>query len=188
MIVTVVIAIWTTANKPENKFRDFKGDSKPYFQHGNYRKLQTGRIKVGRWNERFPAKRCDAADWDQIMNHRSKRRALSRESLGISGKWVMSLKGFVNRLSHDCHIDIDRDFSTEYCRSSSVFKLSNNRRKSGRTKNIDIGNILAYFTSRSTWVATRSNALEKKKSVEKIQKKYDVKRHNLKHLQIAHWK
>ena len=67
----------------------------------------------------------------------------------------MSLKGFVNRLSHDCHIDIDRDVSTEYCRSSSVFKLFNNRRKSGRTKNIDIDNCFAYFTTRSTGVATR---------------------------------
>jgi len=28
-------------------------------------------------------------------------------------------KGFVNRLSHDCHIDSDRDVSTAFCRSSS---------------------------------------------------------------------
>ena len=28
-------------------------------------------------------------------------------------------KGLVNLLSHDCHIDIDRDVSTAYCRSSS---------------------------------------------------------------------
>ena len=31
----------------------------------------------------------------------------------------MCTKGFVNRLSHDCHIDIDRDVSTAYCRSLS---------------------------------------------------------------------
>ena len=29
------------------------------------------------------------------------------------------LKGLVYLLSHDCHIDIDRDISTAYCRSSS---------------------------------------------------------------------
>ena len=32
---------------------------------------------------------------------------------------MMCIKGFVNRLSHDCHIDIDHDVSTVYCRSSS---------------------------------------------------------------------
>ena len=26
--------------------------------------VQAGRIKVGRWNERVRAKRCDAVDWD----------------------------------------------------------------------------------------------------------------------------
>ena len=31
----------------------------------------------------------------------------------------MCIKGFVNRLSHDCHIDIDRNVSTACCRSSS---------------------------------------------------------------------
>ena len=31
----------------------------------------------------------------------------------------MRKMGLVNRLSHDCHIDIDRDVSTAYCRSSS---------------------------------------------------------------------
>ena len=31
----------------------------------------------------------------------------------------MRKMGFVDRLSHDCHIDIDRDVSTAYCRSSS---------------------------------------------------------------------
>ena len=78
-------------------------------------------------------------------------------SLWESEENEVSLKGFVNRLSHECHIDIDhchididRDVSTEYGRSSSVFKLMNNRRKSGRTKNIDIDNCFAYFTSRST--------------------------------------
>ena len=39
----------------------------------------------------------------------------------------MCIKSFVNRLSHDCHIDIDRDVSTAYCGSSagdSVYLLS----------------------------------------------------------------
>ena len=27
-----------------------------------------------------------------------------------------NIKGFVNHLCHDCHIDIDRDVSTAYCR------------------------------------------------------------------------
>ena len=49
----------------------------------------------------------------------------------------MSLKGFVNRFSHYCHIDIDRDASTVHCMSSSVLQLFNNRRNLGRTKNID---------------------------------------------------
>ena len=31
----------------------------------------------------------------------------------------MNIEGFVYRLSHDCHLDIDRDVSTAYCRSSS---------------------------------------------------------------------
>ena len=42
--------------------------------------------------------------------------------IGISlchcSSWIMRIKSFVNRLSHDCHIDIDRDVSTAYCRSS----------------------------------------------------------------------
>ena len=41
-------------------------------------------------------------------------------------------KGFVNRLSYDCNIDIDRDVSTANCRSSSVFQLFNDQRKLGR--------------------------------------------------------
>ena len=32
----------------------------------------------------------------------------------------MCIKDFVYRLSHDCHLDIDRDVSTVYCKSSSV--------------------------------------------------------------------
>ena len=32
--------------------------------------------------------------------------------------WIMRIKSFVNRLSHDCYIDIDRDVSTAYYRSS----------------------------------------------------------------------
>ena len=31
----------------------------------------------------------------------------------------MCIRRFVYRLSHDCHIDIDRDVSTAYCRPSS---------------------------------------------------------------------
>ena len=31
----------------------------------------------------------------------------------------MNIEGFVYRLSHDCHLDIDRDVSTAHCRSSS---------------------------------------------------------------------
>ena len=31
----------------------------------------------------------------------------------------MNIKGFVYCLSHDCPLDIDRDVSTAYCRSSS---------------------------------------------------------------------
>ena len=31
----------------------------------------------------------------------------------------MNIEGFAYRLSHDCHLDIDRDVSTAYCRSSS---------------------------------------------------------------------
>ena len=43
----------------------------------------------------------------------------------------MNLKRFVNRLSRDCHVDIDRDVSTAYFKSSSVFRLFNNQRKLG---------------------------------------------------------
>ena len=43
----------------------------------------------------------------------------------------MNLKRFVNRLSRDCHVDIDLDVSTAYFKSSSVFLLFNNRRKLG---------------------------------------------------------
>ena len=32
---------------------------------------------------------------------------------------IYILKGLVYRLSHDCHLDIDRDVSTAHCRSSS---------------------------------------------------------------------
>ena len=32
--------------------------------------------------------------------------------------WIKCIKGFVYRLSYDCHIDIDRDVSAAYCRSS----------------------------------------------------------------------
>ena len=32
---------------------------------------------------------------------------------------IMCIKGFVNRLSHDCQKDIDRGVSTSYSRSSS---------------------------------------------------------------------
>ena len=49
------------------------------------------------------------------LNYGSKRRH--------DGFLLMSLKGFVNRLSHYCHIDCDRDVSTAHCRSSSVFQL-----------------------------------------------------------------
>ena len=62
-------------------------------------------------------------------------------------------KGFVNRLSYDCNIGIDRDVSTANCRSSSVFQLFNDQRKLGRTKNVGIS--LVYFITRSTGVATR---------------------------------
>ena len=31
----------------------------------------------------------------------------------------MNIEGFVYRLSHDCHLDIDHDVSTAHCRSSS---------------------------------------------------------------------
>ena len=31
----------------------------------------------------------------------------------------MNTEGFVYRLSHDCHLDIDRDISTASCKSSS---------------------------------------------------------------------
>ena len=31
---------------------------------------------------------------------------------------LLYIQGLVNRLSPDCHIDIDRDVSTAYCRSS----------------------------------------------------------------------
>ena len=41
----------------------------------------------------------------------------------------MNLKRFVNRLSRDCHVDIDREVSTAYFTSSSVFRLFNNRKK-----------------------------------------------------------
>ena len=70
----------------------------------------------------------------------------------------MSLKGFANRLSYDCRVDIDADVSTAYCGSSSVTQVFNNRRKLGRTKNLDIDNIdmsLVYFITSSTGVATR---------------------------------
>ena len=62
-----------------------------------------GRIEVGRWNERVRAKRCDAVDWDQIMDYCLKRQQTTAscedqgDIKGISGKWVMNLKGFVNR-------------------------------------------------------------------------------------------
>ena len=31
----------------------------------------------------------------------------------------MCIKDFVYHLSHDCHLDIDRDVSTAYCKSAS---------------------------------------------------------------------
>jgi len=31
----------------------------------------------------------------------------------------MCIKDFVYRLSHDCHLDIDSDVSTAYCKSAS---------------------------------------------------------------------
>ena len=31
----------------------------------------------------------------------------------------MNIEGFVYRLSHDCHLDVDHDVSTAHCRSSS---------------------------------------------------------------------
>ena len=43
----------------------------------------------------------------------------------------MNLKRFVNRLSRDCHVDIDREVSTVYFKSSSVFRLFKNQRKLG---------------------------------------------------------
>ena len=35
----------------------------------------------------------------------------------------MCIEGFVNRLSHDCHLDIERGVSTANCRSSSGDKV-----------------------------------------------------------------
>ena len=49
---------------------------------------------------------------------------------------LRNLKRFVNSLSRDCHVDIDRDVSTAYFKSSSVFRLFNNQRKLGWTKNL----------------------------------------------------
>ena len=98
----------------------------------------SGRIKVGRWNERAQWK--GVTQWTGIKFWTTDQRDGKRRLVGNvkrkSGKWVMSLKGFVNRFSHDCHIDIDRDVSTAHCRSSSVFQLFNNPKKLGRTKNL----------------------------------------------------
>ena len=124
MKLKAAVKIWemlaTTKVKNERHWKKKKKKSEQ--EH-----VRPGWIKVSRWNERVRAKRCDAVDWDQIMENRLKRRG--------SERWGISLKGFVNRLSHDCHVDVDRNVSTE-SRSSSLFKLFNNRRKSGRTKNI----------------------------------------------------
>ena len=35
----------------------------------------------------------------------------------------MGIKGFVNRLSHDCHSDIDHHVTTASCRSSSGYSV-----------------------------------------------------------------
>ena len=123
MKLKAAVKIWemVATTKVKNE-RHWKKKKKSEQEH-----VRPGWIKVRRWNERVRAKRCDAVDWDQIMENRLKRRG--------SERWGISLKGFVNRLSHDCHVDVDRNVSTE-SRSSSLFKLFNNRRKSGRTKNI----------------------------------------------------
>ena len=34
------------------------------YDNAEPRQYKSGRIKVGRWNERVRAKRCDAVDWD----------------------------------------------------------------------------------------------------------------------------
>ena len=47
---------------------------------------------------------------------------------------LRNLKRFVNSLSRDCHVGINCDVSTAYFKSSSVFRLFNNRRKLGWTK------------------------------------------------------
>ena len=80
----------------------------------------------------------------------------------------------LNRLSHDCYTDIDDRVSTAYYGSSSVIQLFNNRRKIGRTKNIDIDirHIKLYKNSLFYHEEHRSrNSLKRsreKKSVEKI--------------------
>jgi len=45
--------------------------------------------------------------------HRSKTKETGNIK-GISGKRAMNLKGFVNRLSRYCQIDIDLDASTAF--------------------------------------------------------------------------
>ena len=73
------------------------------------------------------------------MGYRSKRGQTTQleTSRKSQENEFISLKGFVvNHLSHDCHINIDGDVPTAYCRSSSVFQLFNNRLKLGRTKKL----------------------------------------------------
>ena len=149
VIVAVVIAIWTTANKPENKFRDFNG-IQSHISTTKYRADKSWAMKRSR-----PSKKVWCSWLGSNYGPQIKETGTIKGISGNLRKMSYELKGFVNRLSHDCHIDIDCDVSTEYCRSSSVFKFFNNRIKSGRTKNIDIDNCFAYFTKRSTWVATR---------------------------------
>ena len=36
--------------------------------------------------------------------------------------WAQTIKGSVNRLSHGCHLDIDRDVSNAYCMSSTFIR------------------------------------------------------------------
>ena len=63
---------------------------------------RSGRIKAGRWNERVRAKRCGLGS--NYGPHAQIKETVNIK--GISGKRVMSLKGFVNRLSNYCQIDI----------------------------------------------------------------------------------
>ena len=69
------------------------------------------------WTKKCYSKILEIRYCTKLNNHRQVFYNQCHERYCSS--WIMRKMVLVNRLSHDCHIDIDRDVSTAYCRSSS---------------------------------------------------------------------